>query len=442
MLGIFKFGGNKKSDIIGFANLSMQEGKKEKSDDLSKIDPATIEIQSPSLVLENALVPQIPVIGVGSAGIRITSHIANRCQSYGVEFPTMGIDFHDKDMIGIKYKLILSNNLPGTGKQFLRAQAIAEKSSSKIKDALTQYLSDNSFYYSHELVFIILGSGGTGLGVSLKLIEILKQMGKRPVPFLILPSLDESSIIQFNAAAALYYFTLAPPGRSHNLSTIIIDNEYLLSKYSKKNLSNLLSEINERVGSTIADLILTAELESDGYAADINEFLEIFRDIKSLGTLTYIHMNSETLTVAQIFDKIGNDAHSIPVDITNGTRSYLYLQAGYSQITAKDYRDLINKFNNIDIFPKLHEVDPEHNKYELRAITTGLAPTKRILDLMEFAEDVRVTQITTENDLINSGKGIQKIDRLSGDHDLEVKTGEELSQEMAEEFAKTRRADD
>ena len=231
----------KEEDVIGLLDLVYTLGSEmEIGDDLSEIEISEAEISSPLLKIETDKIPQVPVIGIGGCGTRIVDQIVTRLKKYNVSFPAMGIDIDEtglNNLNNITEKLVIQSEFDGTGKQFLKGQSIANGATELIKDKINSYLNNSAFTYKHEIVFLVLGAGGFGVGASLEIASLLLEMGKRPVPILILPSVEENTRIQFNAAVALYRFNYAPSDRVLKLSTICIDNNLFLDKNAKKSIS-------------------------------------------------------------------------------------------------------------------------------------------------------------------------------------------------------------
>ncbi len=373
---------------------------------------------SNKLQLTGEIRPQIPIIGIGGAGLNLTDSIVKRLSTYKIQYNTMGIDINQKEldknsMIETKY---LIDDRQSTNKQYLRGNSIAREKQDILRQRISSYLA--SLKVDNEVVFVLLGGGGTGVGVAIEVIDILISMGKRPVPFLMLPSEDENTRIKFNTAVALYKFSYAPSDRCFDLVTICIDNNLFISKNKNNSISSTLAGINERVAATIADIIISTELTSHGYNSELNDFIEIFREIKGIGTLTYMH-HTEDDSIDNIFRDNLMMANSFECDIFSGTRSYIFVQSAEAQLTSMEYRSFLNQFNNIDIFPKLNEAGKD-KFIAIRGVTTGIKLPDRIRDLIKFAEDVRVNLLTKENNNSMQGKGNPRINRLKGDADIEV----------------------
>ena len=96
----------------------------------------------------------------------------------------------------------------------------------------------------------------------------------------------------------------------------------------------------------------------------------------------------------------------------------------------------------MDVFPKLHENDSEEDFFNLRGITTGLQLNDRLKKLITKAEDVKVTILNQEIATSLEGAGNPKIDRLDGDLELKIQTGDELAKDSSHQSAKKRREGD
>lgn len=400
--------------------------------------------KSPLLKIDGVYSPQIPIIGVGGAGVKITNEIVARMKQYNSNIIAMGVDIDDKVFEAsalLEKKLILKSDTQSTSRQYLRGKAIADVNHELLQNSIEEYLSGLPFKHNTELVFVMLGGGGgTGVGVSLKIIELLKGMGKLPVPFVILPTDDENTRIKFNSAVALYHFSYAPTDRCHNLLSIILDNNAFQNNNKDQSITKNMNRINERIGAAIGDIILSTELPSSGYNTDLNEFIEIFRTIKGVGCISYLHADNLE-NRKKLFSEINPLSHSLECSTVTGTRSYFFMQSGINNISSLEYRTLMKGFNNIDVFPKLNE-SGEGEFLAIRSISTGVTLPERISRLMAEGEDVRVTLLSNEIKNSKEGKGNPKIDRLEGDSDIDVKNAEELKDVRAEEYAELRRRGD
>lgn len=433
------------SESIVMSNLNIPSGKKskEKSDDFSTYQLTSEALSSPKLAVEKPSMPQIPIIGVGGCGVRIASTIAKRFTDYGLEYSILGIETNEKELNNhhlISHKFLIPNTNAGTAKQYRKGATLAIENKVPLEKAVDDYLQNIKMRYDHEIVFLILGAGGTGVGVGYELAKYLMEKGKRPVPIIIFPSREENTRIQFTAAAAIYRFSYGPKEQCLNLCSLLVDNDYFFEKNSRKNFASTLHAINERVGSTIADLLISTEVDSVGYSADLNEFLEVFRNIRGVGMLNFMHSGGDYNSLNDFFTSKYTESNSGDLDIYKSTRSYFFIESTQDKVSAREYRLLISGFDNSDIFPKFTETTSEETNFEIRGIFTGLKLTSRIENLLQKAQDARVDLLNVEIANTADGKDNPKINRLNGDEEIDVKTGEELAKERSEEFAEYRRA--
>ncbi|OLS29073.1 MAG: Tubulin-like protein CetZ [Candidatus Heimdallarchaeota archaeon LC_2] len=432
------------SESIVMSNLNIPSGKnsKDKSDDFSTYELSSEDFLSPKLAVENPSMPQIPIISVGGCGVRIASAIAKRFKEYGLEYPILGIETNENELNNhdlISNKFLIPNTNAGTAKQYRKGATLAIENKTAIDKAVDDYLQSIEMRYDHEIVFLIFGAGGTGVGVSYELAKYLIEKGKRPVPIIFFPGREENTRIQFTAAAALYRFSYGPKEQCLNLCSLLVDNDYFFEKNSRKNFATTLYAINERIGSTITDLLISTELDSVGYSADLNEFLEVFRNIRGVGMLNFMHSGGDYSNLNDFFTSKYAGANSGELDIYQSTRSYLFIESTQDKVSAREYRMLISGFDNSDIFPKFTETISEETNFEIRGIFTGLKLTSRIESLLQKAQDARVELLNTEITNTADGKDNPKINRLNADEEIDVKTGEELAKERSEEFAEYRR---
>jgi hypothetical protein len=220
------------------------------------------------------------------------------------------------------------------------------------------------------------------------------------------------------------------------LTSLIVDNETFAVKNDKTPYKEMISISNERIGATVADLILSTELRSDGYSSDLVEFLEIFKEVKGVGVLQYLNIRNSLKKFNEILKNNLTESLSLDVDIFSSTRGYFFVSSNTNSILAGDYREYMLNFSNSDIFSKLYEIETETDFLAVRGIYTGIKLPKYITDFMELAEDARVDILKRNIDRVKAGKTNPKIDKLKKNEQIEVKTGQEVSKEKAEKFAK------
>lgn len=399
---------------------------------------------TPLLTVNKVPNPQIPILAIGGGGMNLGASLANRFGEYSVNYSIAAIDT-DKENIDNRASLftdtICIGDGLGTAKQFRKGSAIAIDHKDQLRDFIDKYLKEFHMRTPHEIVFLLLGAGGTGVGVGLQVVKILKEMGKRPVPFLILPFTNESTRVKFTSAAALYHFSYAPGERSEKLITVIIDNDAFYQQNMKLSEELLINGINQRVGAVLADILISTEIESTGYSTDLNEFLEVFRTVKGLGMFSYIHSKEYEDPIVSYFERNNPNCNSLIADPLSSTRSYTFLQSETGSISALDFRDFFTKFENSDVFPKL-ATSNSHHALDIRGLYVGIRLPDRIRKMMIEAEDARVRVIGRQLEAGKEGNLNPKMDLLKDGEEIEVETAEEIRGKLAEEAAALRRGDD
>jgi cell division GTPase FtsZ len=421
----------------------MKFSDSKQSEDLKQIPEQ--DILTPMLKFTEDLgLPQIPIICVGGAGINLGKSIMTRFNQYSLEYEIAAIDLDkenlEKNSAEFASQLNFGETGLGTSKQFRLGTKVAIDNKDKIEEFVSSYLNEFHIRTPHEIVFILLGAGGTGVGVTLELIKILKGMGKRPVPIFLLPFASEQTRIRFTAAAALYHFSYAPGDRSEKLQTIVVDNEEFYLQNTKLSHDKLIEGINSRVGAIIADLIVSTEIDSAGYSTDLNEFVEVFRTIKGLGCFSYISAQPDARSLSNIFDNNNPLCNSFNVDPYSSVRSYTFIQAGKGTISSEGYRDFYSNFGNSDIFPRLSLFD-KFRQIEIRGVYAGVKISDKIKKLMVEAEDVRVRQLKKQIDTSKEGNINLKLDQLDDGEEIEVETAAEIREKLSEESAASRRGE-
>ena len=405
----------------------------------------TMSSLSPKIYSSEFMSPSIPLIGIGGAGISVLTNIVSRIKEYQIDYQTAGIDLDWMTLetnTNLTHKLKLGKSGMGTAAQFRLGTKFAKEEKDTIKQFMESYLQEFSYNYKHDIIFFVLGSGGTGVGVGLESMKIAKEMGYRPVPILILPDENASTRVRFTAAAGLYYFSFAPGERSEGLMTILIDNQIFYENNKKLPEEELLKYINSSIGVTIGDLLISTEVKSDGYSTDLNEFLEVFRTVKGIGSIMDMtslpDANELNSFVKQNMDK--SIAYS--ADPQSSTRSYFMIQSNKKKVTAIDMRNTLSLFQNSDIFPKYSISDIGETEYfRVLSVFSGVQMNKRLRDLMIEAEDNRVDILEkTKGGEINSSVN-QKIEKIKDGESIDVHTAEEIRDTLVKEVVAKRRGE-
>ena len=159
-----------------------------------ELDIEEAESITPKLKIKEKVNPNIPIIGVGGAGNKILLNVINRIRSYELDMKVLAIDT-DKSILKkdkhISHIFQIPGASKGTGQQYRIAAKLSEKSKTELKNKIQEYLKEFDWSYEHEIVFMLLGAGGTGVGAGLEIAKTLIELGKRPVPIILLPSKDE-----------------------------------------------------------------------------------------------------------------------------------------------------------------------------------------------------------------------------------------------------------
>ncbi len=405
----------------------------------------TMSSLSPKIYSSEFMSPSIPLIGIGGAGISVLTNIVSRIKEYQIDYQTAGIDLDWKTLetnTNLTHKLKLGKSGMGTAAQFRLGTKFAKEEKDTIKQFMESYLQEFSYNYKHDIIFFVLGSGGTGVGVGLESMKIAKEMGYRPVPILILPDENASTRVRFTAAAGLYYFSFAPGERSEGLMTILIDNQIFYENNKKLPEEELLKYINSSIGVTIGDLLISTEVKSDGYSTDLNEFLEVFRTVKGIGSIMDMTSLPDANELNSFVKQNMDESIAYSADPQSSTRSYFMIQSNKKKVTAIDMRNTLSLFQNSDIFPKYSISDIGETEYfRVLSVFSGVQMNKRLRDLMIEAEDNRVDILEkTKGGEINSSVN-QKIEKIKDGESIDVHTAEEIRDTLVKEVVAKRRGE-
>ena len=231
---------------------------------------------------------EVAIISCGDTGMEIGIGIIKNLQVHDVKVKSLLITTELVDEKSQK-NFELTVSIPGSKDGYAKRLDVATKdiknSSDEIKEKLEKLLG-KSF---EGLLFVATGSGGTGLGATTVVLEILaKEFNLKPPVITLLPEVFENSRVQYNAAEFIYQ--IAFKKRAPKNPIIILDNKPRIreldlpfSEVSKKRL--------EIIPTALADLLIASFKDSITEEFDAN-VSDLFDVIHSQGISVFV---SETI---------------------------------------------------------------------------------------------------------------------------------------------------
>ncbi len=430
------------SSVISLSNLSMFEQIKIKDELYSKLpDLLSYNFIQPSQV-QLYPYPQLPIIGVGGAGIEIVNLITHTIKNFCPGYKSMGVgllgDFATNPQ-DLDYIYKYSTNVSTSAKQVKKAEGLFTKDIEPLKVKITEYFQAFDQQLEDQSVFVVMGSGGTGIGAGLVLVKLLKKLGKSPIPVLILPFEIEPTLVQFTAAYGIYCLNSAPIDRSENCNLLLIDNQHYFEANRALSQETLLLRINASIGKILSELLLGTLQRSYGVSSDLNELLEATKVYRGIGTFFGLKVDKiDKLGSESLYEEFDKST-LISTSLQSATRGFVQMFSEKNFFSSEMYFEIFKHFKNIDVFQKY--LLKETEGAEITGILSGLEPPKRVRVLLRDAEDFRVHQIEKEIERSNYSKGNPKIDKLEVNSEIDVKDASELNEELDAEAARLRRGD-
>ncbi|OLS29071.1 MAG: Tubulin-like protein CetZ [Candidatus Heimdallarchaeota archaeon LC_2] len=348
---------------------------------------------------------EVAIISCGDTGMEIGIGIIKNLQVHDVKVKSLLITTELVDEKSQK-NFELTVSIPGSKDGYAKRLDVATKdiknSSDEIKEKLEKLLG-KSF---EGLLFVATGSGGTGLGATTVVLEILaKEFNLKPPVITLLPEVFENSRVQYNAAEFIYQ--IAFKKRAPKNPIIILDNKPRIreldlpfSEVSKKRL--------EIIPTALADLLIASFKDSITEEFDAN-VSDLFDVIHSQGISVFVSEtiggesgDLDNLRIEDVISESVIDTTSLNKDaVFEAERAFISIfnleQPGgkLDFATRFETNKLFKEFRNTR--PHVKFVSDETGEAKLRAIIAGLPLPTRILQIMRIARDSRKRIIVEEN---------------------------------------------
>jgi len=354
----------------------------------------------------------VSIIGVGNAGCRIGEQIIYHLRESNITVKSLAINhednFHPKiknysDEFWFGSKKNISSNY-----ELEKAMNDLQKNETDLREKLERvvfYKRDERRSDDDLALHLIVGSGGgTGSAGSMIISNLITDIaGDPPTVIFVIPEKDEPSLVQYNAAKALFYlgFDLKGP----YCPVILFDNEKLLKFYSEDQIEIALQKSNEILAETLTTTILAALQESthEEFNADLKDFFNSFtKEARGLGVIVSLDKEFDTLEKAQnirfsdlFFSELDQNS-SLTADVTRAKLGYLTISTPTTYQSTFETRKIVKKFERGNIKAALNSIDEPF--LTIRGILTGIHPdyVDRFWEILEKGRDSRKRVIELE----------------------------------------------
>ena len=360
----------------------------------------------------------VAIIGVGNAGCRIGEQIIRHLRESKITVKSLAINhednFHPKinnysDEYWFGSKKNVSSNY-----ELEDAMSDLKKKEIDLRDKLEKvvfYKRDDRRSDDDLALHLIVGSGGgTGSAGSMIVSNLINDVvGDPPTVIFVVPEKDEPSLVQYNAAKALFHLGFDIKGP--HCPVILFDNEKLLNFYSEEPIEQALEKSNEILAETLTTTILAALQESthEEYNADLKDFFSSFtREARGLGVIVSLDKEFETLEKAQnirfsdlFFGELDENS-SLTADVTRAKLGYLTISTPTTYQSTFETRKIVKKFERGDIKVALNSIDEPF--LTIRGILTGIHPdyVDRFWEILEKGRDSRKNILEIESKIRES----------------------------------------
>jgi len=341
----------------------------------------------------------------------IGAEMITTLKSLGANIKSMVItsaleDDHQKDIFNRVVSIDDTND--GFAKLLDKAVAAAESKSKLIRETIDRIMPSDE----EGLLLVTTGSGATGLGGALKVLEILyKDYRKAPPVITLLPEIFENSRVQYNMSYFLYKIAFEPGNYGNTI--LLLDN-----KPNFREMDKSFAEVSQRriksIPQAFADLLYASfedalSPEFDGNVKDLYEVMHtpgisvfIAEDLSTEDSdavdssrisdvLSESVISMTSLSKDQVFDSKNAFISLFNIDTTEKL----------SFQTEFEARKLYKSFRETHPFIKFVKPDKkmQGTKPKLRAIISGIPLPNRALQIMRIARDTRKRIIYRERDI-------------------------------------------
>ncbi|OLS32748.1 MAG: Tubulin-like protein CetZ [Candidatus Heimdallarchaeota archaeon AB_125] len=347
----------------------------------------------------------IAVIGVGNAGCKIGENLIRHLNECKITVKSLAVnivdDFEPKIHNFSDTFWFGDEKFVSSDSEFEKAYKQLKAKEKRIKDKLERVAffkrGDRRDEDDLALHLIIGSGGGTGSAGTIITSRLLADItGEPPTVIYVLPKKDAPSLVQFNAARALYYLGFDTVGP--HCPILLFDNEKRLNVAEGETLEEVIERSNDLLAETLTTTILSALQESthEEFYADLNDFFKSFsKDARGLGIIVSLDREFETLEKAQntrfsdLFFNELDESSSLTTDVTRAKLGYLAITMPTTYQSTFETRKIVKKFEKGDIKVSLNSI--EEPILTIRGVLTGIHPdyVERFWEVLEKGKDTR-----------------------------------------------------
>ncbi|MCS7116874.1 MAG: hypothetical protein RMJ31_06530 [Nitrososphaerota archaeon] len=289
--------------------------------------------------------PEYCIIGLGSTGIKVLSHLWKLVQHRSEHLSLLGMDSEmiSEEIYGTlpsKVMYRIGKRSRGTGHLWKVGERLASEEPS-IKDLLIQAKADKA-----DAVFFICSlGGGMGSGAAPYILSMLPEWGFRGGRFIlaIMPYDNESDQLHFNAYCGLSRLIKYKMGFNSDLIILVnntnLDHYKTVDRYGKEIVGN-------DVLAAMIDMIVSAGDAGVYRRINVDDLVTYERSMKVFHFSPCIALGHSM----RIYSRLTNVLESafarplMPLDPDSAIFTYLFLRISESLKERMSYEDLLNEF--------------------------------------------------------------------------------------------------
>ncbi|MHA2274498.1 MAG: hypothetical protein ACXAC2_01925 [Candidatus Kariarchaeaceae archaeon] len=348
---------------------------------------------------------EVALISCGDTGMEIGLGIVKELKVHKVKVKSLLVTTELIDeKVKDHFNSILS--IPGSKDGYAKRLDVALKAAKDTKEEINLELNKLLGKNFDGLLFVLSGSGGTGLGTTTVVLDLLtEEFDLKPPVITLLPEIFENSRVQYNAAEFIYQVGYKKRARRNPI--IILDNKPRIRELDRP-FSEVARTRLDIIPTALADLLVasfenTITEEFDASASDL------FEVIHTPGVSVFVAEeigdetgNIDNLRIEDVISDSVIDTTSLNKDaVFDADKAFISIfnieQLGgkLDFATRFETQKLFKEFRNTRPHVKFVSIDKSNPK--LRAIIAGLPLPTRILQIMRIARDSRKRIIVEES---------------------------------------------
>lgn len=351
---------------------------------------------------------EVAIIACGGTGQEIGLGLVKELKKYKVKVKSLLIitEIYEREYVK-SFDNILS--IPGSGDGFAKRLDVAINAVKGVEIELLSQINKLIGKNFGGLLFVASGPGGTGLGSTTVVLDLLaSEFNLKPPVITLLPDTFENSRVQYNAAEFIYQVGYKKGAPKNPI--IILDNKPRLQELDQP-FCDVARKRFDIIPIALADLLIASfeKTTTEEFNASVSDLFEV---IHTPGISVFVAENisneSGSFGNVRIGDVISDsviDTTSLNKDTVFGADKAFISIFNIHPVDGK--LDFAIQFETQKLFKEFRNTRP-HIKFvshgqsnpTLRAVIAGLPLPTRILQIMKIAKDSR-KRILVEESLLN-----------------------------------------